>query len=496
MADKSFLALDLGASNGRAMLGRLAGDQLTLEEVHRFPNRPALMAGHWYWDLPGLLNEIKTGIAQGLEHTKGTLVSAAIDTWGVDFGLITARGKLISNPYHYRDARTEGMPEVLFAKVPRRELFQQTGIQIMPLNSIFQLQAYALQEPEVLELADTLLLMPDLFGYLLTGVKRAEKTIASTTQMYLPGGEWAVELLARLELPTDILPPLIDAGSVLGPLLPEVREEVQAPDSFNMVATGSHDTASAVAAVPFEDQESVYISSGTWSLIGVELDAPLINDKTFTYNFTNETGVGGTIRLLKNVMGLWLLQECRRAWQREGRDYSWDELQQMAASAPGFQAVVNPDAPDFLGVGDMPRTLRRYCQRTGQQLPEDIGGICRCILDSLALRYRWVIERLDEIMGFEHQRIHVVGGGSQNELLCQLTADACGREVVAGPVEATAIGNIVVQAISSGQLAGVKQARELIARSFERTVYQPRPGAAAQSAEAYSKLLQLIEEEG
>jgi rhamnulokinase len=486
-ATSNYLALDLGAESGRGLLGRFDGERLVLEEAHRFPNGPVRMLDSLFWDLPRLFDEVKIALGKGAAQG-GALDGVGVDTWGVDFGLIGRNETLLGNPVHYRDARTNGMLEVAFACVPRERIYEITGLQFLPFNTVYQLLALARSRSPLLEVAETLLLMPDLFGWLLTGRPAVERTNASTTQLLdARSGTWSDELCRGLALPRAILPELIEPGSILGLLRPSVREEAGLTAPVTVIAPATHDTASAVAAVPAAPAPSAvrapssaaapdwcYLSSGTWSLLGVELARPVINAETMKYNFTNEGGVAGTTRLLKNIMGLWLVQECRRTWARAGRELSYEELTARAEAAPPLASLVDPDDATFLSPGDMPARLTAYCTRTAQAPPRDQGAIIRCCLDSLALKYRWAIDRLEGILGTAITTIHVVGGGSKNALLCQLTADACGRPVHAGPAEATAIGNILMQAIGRGRLGSVADLRAVVARSFPMTVYQPR----------------------
>ncbi len=470
-----YLAFDLGAESGRAILGSVSEEALALEELHRFPNIPVRLPTGLYWDTLRLFHEILQGLSLAARERKLRLAGVGIDTWGVDFALLGADGALVDNPRHYRDARNNGMLERTFAVVPREEIFAQTGIQFMQLNTLYQLHAMKLADAPPLRVARTFLMMPDLFNYWLTGVMRSELTDASTTQFYNPVKKrWAFELLEALGLPTDILPEIVPPGTLLGPLLPHVAEQTGAGE-VPVYATCCHDTASAVAAVPAEGDGWCYISSGTWSLMGVELAEPVINARSLELNFTNEIGAAGAVRFLKNIAGMWLLQECRRAWALEGRDYSYEELARMAAAAPPFAALIDPDA--FLLPGRMPEKIAEFCRRTGQKPPAEPGSICRTILESLALRYRQVLESLESLLGRRLEPIHIVGGGSRNQVLNRFVADATGRPVVAGPSEATAAGNLIVQAIGAGLLSGVAQARRLIRRSFPVTVIQPDPQA-------------------
>src|SRR3954454_12163656 len=484
-----YLDLDLGAESGRGVLGRFDGERLALEEVHRFPNGPVRMLDTLHWDLPRLFEEMKVALRKAVAANPG-LDGVGVDTWGVDFGLVGRGDTLLGNPVHYRDARTEGMFEAAFRRVPRERIYEITGLQFLPFNTLYQLLALRLADSPLLEVAETLLLIPDLIGWLLTGRRVGERTNASTTQLFDPrAGAWSDELCGALNLPRAILPELVDPGTELGPLRKALAEEVGFAPGHppTVLLPGTHDTASAVAAVPAVRPAGVaavvgppdwcYLSSGTWSLLGVEVPRPVINAETLRGNFTNEGGVAGTTRLLKNIMGLWLVQECRRTWARQGRDYSYDDLHARARAARPFAALVDPDDPTFLSPGDMPARLAAYCVKTGQEPPSDEGVFVRCALESLALKYRWTIERLEAILGTTIRTIHVVGGGTRNTLLCQFTADACGRPVHAGPVEATAAGNVLLQARGRGRIGSLADARAIVARSFPVTVYEPRATA-------------------
>ncbi len=475
----NFLAIDLGASSGRVMLGIWDGTRFALRELHRFPNGPVAVRGRLYWDILRLWQEIQTGMARYAAESRAPLAGIGIDTWAVDFALLDEAGRLLGNPYHYRDGRTDGLPEQVDTRVSPAQLYAQTGIQRMPINTLYQLASMdAIHDPQ-LAAARTLLLIPDLFHYWLTGRMVAEYTNATTTQFYdARAGGWATDLLATLDLPTALLPPLVAPGTRLGDLLPDVAAAVGLSGPVPVIATATHDTASAVAAIPGLDADSLYISSGTWSLVGVETAGPILTERARLLNFTNEGGVAGTIRFLKNVGGLWLLQECQRVWEREGQAYSWDDLLAQASQAPPLGSVVDPDAPEFLHPGDMPSALRAYCRRTDQPVPATVGALVRCCLESLALRYRWVLAALENLLGHPLTTIRIVGGGSQNALLCQLTADACGRPVVAGPVEATALGNILVQALATGHLPDLAAGRRAIAASVPLTTYTPRAASA------------------
>jgi rhamnulokinase len=478
----NFLAFDLGAESGRAMLGTLSEGLLSLEDLHRFANTPVRVPGALYWDTLRLWHDIQQGIRIATRDRKLPIDGIGVDTWGVDYGLLGSDGLLVDMPRHYRDARTNGMMEKLFGVVPRSEVFGYTGIQFMQLNTLFQLYSMKVLESPALETATMLLNMPDLLNYWLTGVARSETTIASTTQFFDPRTmTWSTEMLDRLGLPSNILGPLVTPGTLLGKTL-------EAPH-IPVYASAGHDTAAAVAAVPSAGGDDwCYVSSGTWSLMGLELDAPVINEQSLAANFTNEVGVAGKIRLLKNIAGLWLLQECRRQWILDGTEYSYAELASMAAEARPFAAVINPDA--FLEPGEMPHKIAEHCAQTGQEAPRTPGEYARAILESLALRYRQVLESLETLGGRKIEVIHIVGGGSRNEVLNQFVADCTGRKVIAGPSEATAIGNVLVLAMGAGVLEGLAAAREVVRRSFEVKEVVPRPSQAWDAAYArYQKVL-------
>lgn len=470
---KQFLAFDLGAESGRGILGRLDGCRLNLEVIHRFPNGAVHTLDSLHWDVLFLYHEILQ-ILRLCAAKHGPLDGVGVDTWGVDFALLGRGGVLLGNPRHYRDPHTEGMMEQAFTRVPHAQIFRQTGIQFMRFNTLFQLLALQCDRSPLLEAAETMLFMPDLFHYWLTGIKVNEYTDASTSQMLNPQTRsWAYEMIGAFGLPTKTLGTLVQPGTVLGPL----RASVVAETGINaapVIAPASHDTASAVVAVPASAPSWAYISSGTWSLMGVELNQPLVSEAALEANFTNEGGAGGTTRFLKNIMGLWLVQECRRAWERAGNPHSYEELMNRADKATPFASLVDPNDSSFILPPNMPAALAEFCRRTGQRAPDSIGATVRCALESLALCYRWVLERLEALTGQRAEVIHIVGGGSQNGLLNQFTADACNRPVLAGPVEATAIGNVLVQALGAGVLGSLAGAREVVRRSFEVRTFAPR----------------------
>jgi rhamnulokinase len=487
-APKSFLAIDLGAESGRAMLGRI-DDHLTLDELHRFSNGPVQVADHIHWDVLRLWAEIQNSLRIAAGSGGGSLAGIGVDTWGVDFGLLDAADRLIGNPYHYRDARTNGMIEAAGAMIPLEEIYHQTGIQFMQLNTLFQLFAMRQQHDPALHSAKSLLTMPDLFNFWLTGVKANEFTDATTTQCYNPREKrWASELLAALDLPEHIFGQIVPPGTVLAPLRASVAADASC-ERIPVLAVGSHDTASAVAAVPAEGNDFIYISSGTWSLIGIESHEPIINTASLKYNLTNEGGVCDTIRFLKNIMGMWLLQECRRQWAKAGKNYSYDDLTSLATQSPALQSFVFVGDHRFLAPGDMVERIQGFCRETGQPVPQTHAEVVRCILESLALEYRWSTEKLRELSGKALPVIHIIGGGSRNQLLNQFTANATGCQVIAGPVEATAIGNILMQAIGLRHLTSLEAGRSLVRRSFDVTTFEPQNSPAWD--EAYSRYLAL-----
>ena len=486
--NKQVLAIDLGASSGRAMIGRFDGEHISLEEIHRFSNDPVTLGDTMYWDFLRLFREIEQSLVISKAH--GRIDSLGIDTWGVDFGLLDKKGRLLENPVHYRDGRTRGMLNEAFSLVPRESLYAVTGNQFMEINTAFQLMSVQKNRPELLEGADKLLLMPDLFAYFLTGEKVTEQSIASTTQLYDQAGKcWAYTLAEKLGIPSSLFTNIVPAGSRTGSLTHSVRGRLDIPD-IDVVAVCGHDTQSAMAAVPAAEKDFVFLSCGTWSLLGTELDEPLTDGDAFARDLTNEVGYGGKTSFLKNIIGLWLIQETRRQWKREGRDVSFADIGRMARSAEPFRCFIDPDAPEFVPAGDIPARVRRFCSETSQPVPETDSQVLRCIYESLALKYRCAIEDLEACTGKSYDCIYMIGGGIRDGLLCQLTADACGRIVKAAPVEATAFGSAAVQLIAEGELADLKEARELIAASEPVTEYMPASSGQWEKAyEDYKKII-------
>jgi rhamnulokinase len=487
---QKYLAVDLGAESGRTMLGTIADEKLALIETHRFQNGPVRLPDGLHWDVLRQWEEIKAGITKTV--TSGVkLTSLGVDTWAVDFALLDKNGALLGNPFHYRDARTDGMIDEAIRRMPREELFANTGIQFMQLNTLYQLLAMVKENSPILDIAQIFVSIPDLLNYWLCGEITNEFTNATTTQCLDPiKRDWSQPVLEAMRIPTHLFGSVTAPGTQLGTLLPEVAEETGAGD-VKVVLPACHDTGSAVVAVPAQNQDFAWLSSGTWSIIGAEVKEPVLSEKALAYNFTNEGGVFDTWRLSKNIMGLWLVQECRREWQQEGKDLSYDEITELAAGADSFIAVIDPDDDIFFHPGDMPGNIRSFCKKTGQKVPGSEGEVARVALESLALKYRWVLERLEELAGKEFSPIHIIGGGSQSRLLNQFTADATGRPVITGPVEATAIGNILMQVIGLGHLSSLAEARGIVRNSFEVEEYTPKTKDSWD--EAYAKLQKLME---
>ena len=456
----SVLAVDLGAESGRVMTVHFDGQRLTLEEIHRFANPLTTVKGTLHWDFLHLWREITAGIEKGKSLNPASI---GVDTWGVDFGLLDKQGKLIGNPVNYRDPRTDGMMDRVFAKVPREQVFAQTGIQFMPINTLYQMMSLVECQSPQLEIAETFLTAPDLLNYWLTGAKVCEFSNATTTQMFNPTtGTWATEMLETLGVPTHILPDIVQPGTRLG-----------AYDGIPVIAPACHDTGSAVAGVPCQTASFAYISSGTWSLVGLENEAAIVSPEALAANVTNEGGVYGTWRFLKNVMGLWIVQQCRATWAAAGESLSYEALTQLAESAEPLRSIIPVNDPRLLAPGNHPAIIRDLCRESGQPIPETKGQIIRCVLESLALKYRDVLDKLLTLSDKETNVLHIVGGGTQNQLLNQFSADATGLPVVTGPIEATVIGNALVQLIALGELRDLAEGRQLVNNSFSLDHYQP-----------------------
>lgn len=485
---KRVLAFDFGASSGRAIIGCFDGDKITLEEVHRFSNDPVSVGGTVYWDVLRLFYEIKQGIIKA--KIAGGFDSIGIDTWGVDFGLIDSEGKLMENPIHYRDARTAGLVDEAFKTMPKEKLYGITGIQFMELNTLFQLISLKKYRPWMLERADKMLFMPDLFGYMLTGKMCAEYSIASTSQLIdLDKRTWSKEILDAFGIKESVFAPLVQPGTVLGELSKEVCEECGV-DPVPVISVCGHDTQSAITSVPCEDGDFAFLSSGTWSLFGTELDKPIVNETSMNINITNEGGFDGSTGFLKNIIGLWLIQESRRQWKREGKEYSYADLEKLALAAEPFKCFIDPDAPEFVPHGNIPERVREFCRKTGQYVPETVGEIMRCIYESLAMKYRLTFEKLRECTERDYPVIHVIGGGTKDGLLCQMTANSCDRTVKAGPIEATVMGNVAVQLMSDGSVKNIGQARKIVADSSELKTFEPKD--TDKWAGAYEDFLKVV----
>lgn len=474
MKKNHFLAFDLGASSGRAILGILENGKLELIEVHRFENQMQQINGHFFWNIFSLFNELKTGLKKCIQEYHIQPDSIGVDTWGVDFVHLNKEGMIVSLPFAYRDSRTDTAMDDLFQLVPKEDVYRQTGIQFMQFNSLFQLFSMVNDKSSLMEITDKILFMPDALNYLFSGAAVTEFSIASTSQMIVPGQkQWQKDLIEKAGIPTSILTDLVDPGTIIGKIKADVAKEsgsAQVP----VIAVAGHDTASAIASVPAVDKNYAYISSGTWSLMGIESDEPLVSERTLEMNYTNEGGVERTTRFLKNIMGMWLIQECRRAWLEE-KIYSWDEMVQLAKNAEPFQFLINPDDAAFLNPGNMPEAIADYCEKSGQGRPDSHASIIRCVYDSLALKYRYTLEQIRTVSEQPIEKIHIIGGGANNRFLNQLTADATKLKVIAGPTEATATGNILVQAKAMGALQSLADMRDVVRNSFDVEEFLPNP---------------------
>ena len=477
MSKKTVLAVDLGAESGRVMAVKFDGNHLQLEELHRFPNKTVTINGTLHWDFLRLWSDIQTGIEKGKALNPASI---GVDTWGVDFGLLDSQSSLIGNPVHYRDGRTTNMMETAFHKMPQADIFAQTGIQFMPINTLYQMLSLVESGSPQLQIANTFLTSPDLLNYWLTGTKVSEFSIATTTQLFNPTtGGWATEIMDKLGIPSHIFPEIVPPGTRLG-----------AYEGIPVIAPACHDTGSAVAAMPTSSDNFAYISSGTWSLMGLEVSAPVINEASLAANVTNEGGVFGTYRLLKNITGLWILQQCRQTWQAQGQEYSYAQLVSLAEAADPLTAVFNPNDPRFLSPGDHPQRVQAYCDETNQLVPNNVGSIVRCVLESLAMTYRETLDTLRRLTGRPIDVVHIGGGGTQNHLLNQMAANATGLPVVTGPIEATVIGNALVQLITLGEIGSLRQARQIVAGMTELKRYEPEDTAVWD--DMYGRYQQII----
>lgn len=485
---KRILSFDFGASSGRAMLATLNNGKIEMEEIHRFSNDTVIVRGTMYWDILRLFFEIKAGITAAVN--RGGFDAIGIDTWGVDFGLLDKKGNLLSNPVHYRDLRTEGIPEEVFKLIDKQELYRLTGTQCLRINTLYQLMYLKLHEPELLARTDKMLLIPDLFAYLLTGEIKDEASIVSTTNLSDPNTQnWNFELIHRLGLPESIFAPVIEPGSVYGLLSDEICEELGCA-KVPVIAVATHDTASAVAATPSLSDDFVYISCGTWSLFGIESRTPILTEEAAAANFTNEGGFDHTTRFLKNIMGLWLIQESRRQWRREGEEVGFDTLEREALESEPFRCFIDVDDPLFETAGNLPKRVCQFCERTGQYVPQTRGEIMRCIYQSLAMKYKYTFHTLERLSGRKYRRINILGGGIKDKLLCSMTADACNVQVLAGPAEATAMGNAAVVCYALGEIEDFAGIRRAVSESTELKEYRPADSAAWEKAYAdYLKVL-------
>jgi rhamnulokinase len=490
MSKKYFLGFDLGASSGRAMLGALSDGKLELTEIHRFVNQMQLINGHYFWNIFSLFNELKFGLKKCVKELEIQPESIGIDTWGVDFVHLNKEGLILSLPFAYRDSRTNTSMEDLFQVISSEEVYSETGIQFMQFNSLFQLFSMVKDQASLLEITDSILFMPDALNYLFSGVKKSEFSIASTSQMIIPGTcEWNYKLLEKAGIPTKILQEIILPGTIIGSIQKEVASETGSKP-VPVISVAAHDTASAIVSVPSTLKNFAYISSGTWSIVGIECSKPIISEQTRRLNFTNEGGAEGTTRFLKNIMGMWLIQETQRIWEESGTKYTWPAMVELAKEAEPFQFLINPDDPMFLNPRDMTQAVRDFCYQTAQGTPHTHGETIRCIYDSLALKYRYTLEQIREVSDQPIEVLHIIGGGANNHFLNQLTADATGLPVTAGPTEATAIGNIMIQAKALGYVSSLNEIRQIVANSFDMVHFTTT--SELDWEEAYAKYLRVI----
>lgn len=493
------LAIDVGASSGRVLAGCVSDNHYHLEEIHRFENGPVHLGKRLVWNLLSVSEEVLRGLHKAATRFGDRICSVGADTWGVDYILLDKNDDQVGPAFCYRDSRTRGMLEAAYSRMSREEIFANTGLQFMEINTAYQLLSMRLENSPLLDIAERFLMVPDFIHWQLSGEKCNEFTNASTTQLLDPQSyDWSDPVISAFELPRSIFSKPIQPGTKLGSITSQVATRTGLPSGVDVIVPATHDTGSAVLAVPAAsfaqaNPDWCYISCGTWSLMGVELNSPNLSSACQMFNFTNEGGVGGSVRLLKNISGLWIVQQCRAQWRREGRDLGWSELSRLAGEADSMIAVIDPDDVIFAAPDNMPQAIRQYCQRTSQRVPETEGEIIRCALESLALRYRMVLEMLEQLVGNRLSTIHMVGGGVQNRLLCQFAADACGRQVIAGPVEATALGNMLIQAVGCGRLSGVDQARDLVRRSPNIERFEPHADTATIACwnHGFEKLRQL-----
>ncbi|SCH44671.1 rhamnulokinase [Romboutsia sp. 1001713B170207_170306_H8] len=465
------LAFDFGASSGRCMLGVYDGTKISIKEIHRFSNDPVIVNGTMYWDVLRLFFEIKQSLIKAKSF--GKIQSIGIDTWGVDFALLDEYGNILENPVHYRDGRTAGMVEESFKKISKEEFYDITGNQFMEINTAFQLLSLKEKRSHLLERADVMLLMPDLFNYLLTGKKVTENSIASTTQLFdAKNRNWSNKVIDSLELPKKIFTEIVPSGTIIGKISEDISEELGI-DMCDVVAVAGHDTQSALVSAPAMEDDFVFLSCGTWSLLGTEIDEPIINEKSEHYNITNEGGYENKASFLKNIIGLWLIQESKRQWEREGKEYSFSELEELAKKTKPFKCFIDPDDPVFVPAGNIPNRIKEYCMKTNQEVPQNEGEIVRCINESLALKYRYALEEIKDCTNKNYKTLYMLGGGIQSKLLCQMTANACDINVSAGPIEATVLGNIAIQLMARNEIKDLKEARQIIKNSQDIINYYP-----------------------
>ncbi|HZL10578.1 MAG TPA: rhamnulokinase family protein [Prolixibacteraceae bacterium] len=490
MNKRYFLAFDLGASSGRAILGTLSNGNLELTEIHRFVNQMQLINGHYFWNVFSLFYELKTGLKKCIKEFGIQPESIGIDTWGVDFVHLNREGLILSLPFAYRDSRTNTSMDDLFQLVPQEEVYAQTGIQFMQFNSLFQLFSMVKDQSSLLEITESILFMPDALNYLFSGVKKSEFSIASTSQMIVPGTcKWNYELIEKAGIPSEILHDIILPGTILGDILKDVADETGSK-SVPVIAVAGHDTGSAIVSVPSTLKNFVYLSSGTWSIMGIESDHPIISEQTHQLNFTNEGGVDGTTRFLKNIMGMWLIQEVQRIWAEQGTVYTWVAMVELARKSQPFKFLINPDDQMFLNPKDMTQAVRDFCYQTAQGTPQTHDEVIRCIYDSLALKYRFTLEQIHDVTDQPIEVIHIIGGGANNHFLNQLTSDSTGLRVIAGPIEATAIGNILIQAKALGYVGSLTEIRQIVADSFD--LVQFVPSSELDWEDAYNRYLKIM----